>query len=78
MAIAALYRFLSELSRQSLDQIAVHWREHGPPDNVMDRILEVRENPGVWRSLLLDDADFDNDATQASDHDADRSPPGTL
>ncbi|MCY3659993.1 MAG: Uma2 family endonuclease [Caldilineaceae bacterium] len=69
MAIAALYRFLPELSRQSLDQIAVHWRAHGSPDNVMDRILEVQQNPGAWRSLLLDDA--------VSDHDADRSLPGT-
>ena len=53
MAVAALYRFLPELPRSSLDQIAAHWQEHGLPDNVMDRILEVRDTPGAWRSLLL-------------------------
>ena len=53
MAIATLYSFLSELPRCSLDQIAVHWQEHGLPDNVMDRILAVRETPGEWRFLLL-------------------------
>lgn len=61
MAIVALDRFLSELSRSSLDQIAAHWREHGLPDNVMDRILAVRETPGEWRAWLLPGTDPDAD-----------------
>ncbi len=61
IAAAALYRFLPELPRPSLDQIAAHWREHGLPDNVMDRILAVRETPGAWQALLLPDADPDAD-----------------
>ena len=61
MAIAALYRFLSELPQPSLDQIAAHWRAHGVPDNVMDHILAVRETPSTWRALLLPGADPDAD-----------------
>ncbi|MYA05882.1 MAG: Uma2 family endonuclease [Caldilineaceae bacterium SB0664_bin_22] len=61
MAIAALYSFLPELPRPSLDQIAAHWREHGLPDNVMDHILAVRETPSMWRALLLPGVDSDAD-----------------
>ncbi len=53
MAIAALNALLSNhLHSGYRDQIAVHWREAGPPSDVMDRILQVQQEPNEWRSLL--------------------------
>ena len=55
MAVGLLPAYLgATLNSEHLDRIEVHWREHGPPDNVMDRILHVRKVPREWRSLLGD------------------------
>ncbi len=59
VAIAVLHRLLSELPVQDRDRIATHWQEHGPPANVVDRILEIQQTPAEWRSLLLDAPDED-------------------
>lgn len=50
-----------------LEQIEEAWREHGPPPDVMDRILAVQQTPSEWRSLLLPD-EPDNGNTGDSDH----------
>ena len=66
-AIAALHTFLSgELHPELRDQIANHWREHGPPADVMGRILAVQQTPSGWRSLLLPD---EPDSSDAGDRD---------
>ena len=43
-----------------LDRIMVHWHQHGPPDNVKDCILQVRQAPLAWQSLLRPD-ELDHD-----------------
>ena len=55
-AVAALHAFLSgELRLELRDQIANHWREHGPPPEVINRILAVQQTPSEWRSLIPPD-----------------------
>ena len=69
LAIALLDAQLgSTLSPAHLDRIKAHWHRHGPPDNVQDHILQVRQAPNAWQSLLRPD-EPDND------HEPDRSPP---
>ena len=68
LAVALLDAQLSStLSPANLDRIKAHWHRHGPPDNVQDRILQVRQAPSAWQSLLRPD-EPDND------HEPDRSP----
>lgn len=53
-AVALLNQLLvAELSPNLREQIAAHWKEHGLPPNVIDRILAVQQAPNEWRSLLL-------------------------
>ena len=55
MAVGLLHAYLgATLDSEHLDRIEVHWREHGPPDTVMDRILHVQKVSREWRSLLGD------------------------
>ena len=63
MAMAALH-FLSEhLHARDRDRIAAHWRQAGPPPDVMDRLLQVRQAPAEWRSLLrIPDGNGDADS----------------
>ena len=53
MAMASLHALLSDhLHSRDRDRIAAHWRQAGPPPDVMDRLLQVRQAPAEWRSLL--------------------------
>ena len=52
MAMAALHFLPEHLHSRYRDQIAAHWREAGPPPDVMDRILKVQQTPAEWQSLL--------------------------
>ena len=63
MAMTALH-FLSEhLQDRDRDRIAAHWRQAGPPPDVMDRLLQVRQAPAKWRSLLrIPDGNGDADS----------------
>ena len=63
VAIAALHSLLSNcLHSNHRERIAEYWRREGPPEDVMDRILGVRQTPDEWRALLLPD-DSDNDGS---------------
>ncbi len=49
-----MHRLLSgELAVGYLDRVEAAWRQHGPPADVVDRILAVQKTPDEWRSLLL-------------------------
>ena len=50
--LAALHFLPSHLYSEYGDQIAAHWRDAGPPPDVMDRILKLQQAPGAWRRLL--------------------------
>lgn len=58
----------SMLPPADLDRITTHWHRHGPPDNVQDRILHVRQAPHAWQSLLRPDK-------PNHDHGPDHTPP---
>ena len=61
MAVALLDAYLGlTLPPADLDRITTHWHRHSPPDNVKDRVLQVRQAPYAWRSLLRPD-EPDND-----------------
>ena len=54
VAVAMMHRLLSgELAVGYLDRVEAAWRQHGPPADVVDRILAVQKTPDEWRSLLL-------------------------
>ena len=53
MTIASLHTLPSDhLHSRYQDRIAAHWRKTGPPSDVMNRLLQVRQAPAEWRSLL--------------------------
>ena len=55
-AVALLEAHLgSTLSPADMDRITTHWQRHGQLDNVKNRILQVRQAPHVWQSLLRPD-----------------------
>ncbi len=61
MAVALLDAYWGlTLPPADLDRITTHRHRHNPPDNVKDRILQVRQAPHAWRSLLRPD-EPDND-----------------
>ena len=64
VAIAGLHALLSDhLHSRHRDRIAAHWRQAGPPPDVMDRLLQVRQAPAEWRSLLrIPDGNGDADS----------------
>ena len=69
LAVALLDAHLgSTLSPADLARITEHWHQHGPPDNVQDRILHVRQAPHAWQSLLRPDK-------PNHDHGPDPTPP---
>ena len=69
LAVALLDAYLgSMLPPADLDRITAHWHRHGPPDNVQDRILQVRQAPHAWQSLLRPDK-------PDPDHGPDHTPP---
>ena len=49
-----------ELATTHLNQIEAVWHRDGPPTDVVDRILKVRETPDAWQSLLLPDEPDDD------------------
>ena len=51
-AIDALHFLPGHLYSQYRDEIAAHWRDAGPPPDVMGRILKVQQAPNEWRQLL--------------------------
>ena len=57
----------SELATAHLNRIETVWRRDGPPTDAVDRILQVRETPDAWQSLLLPD--------EPDDQEADHTPP---
>ena len=68
MAVALLRAHLgSELATAHLNRIETVWRRDGPPTDAVDRILQVRETPNAWQSLLLPD--------EPDDQEADHTPP---
>ena len=64
VAIAGLHALLSDhLPSRDRDRLAAHWRQAGPPPDVMDRLLQVRQTPAEWRSLLrIPDGNGDTDS----------------
>lgn len=70
LAVALLEAHLGlMLSPANMDRITTHWHRYGPPDNVKDRILQVRQAPHAWQSLLRPDKPDHN-------HGPDRPPRG--
>ena len=79
VALLLLHDLLSDaLTPADLKLIEEAWHRNGLPTDVVVGILAAHRTPAEWRILLLDDAVSDNDDTQASGRDTDRSPPGTL
>ena len=64
VAVAGLHALLSDhLHSRDRNRIAAHWRQAGPPPDVMDRLLQVRQAPAAWRSLLrIPDGNGDADS----------------
>ena len=61
LAIAMMRNLLSrELAAADLDRVEEAWRRDAPPTDAVDRILQVQETPGQWRSLLLPDTNTGN------------------
>ena len=53
MAVDMLRRCLPGAAEAAVRaRIEEHWRTAGPPENVVDRLLDVQLAPGEWRSLL--------------------------
>ena len=51
-----MHRLLSGvLADVHMDWVEAAWHRNGPPEDVADRILAVREAPNEWQSLLLPD-----------------------
>ena len=50
----------SELATAHLNRIGAVWHRDGPPTDVVDRILKVRETPDAWHALLLPDESDDD------------------
>ncbi len=66
MAADLLHKLLPDtLLPRFRDRLEAHWREHGPPPDVMDRALAVRETPTEWRPLLQSTDENDD---RGSDH----------
>ena len=60
MAVAMLRSLLPrELAPADLFRVEEIWHRDGPPTDVVDRILQVRETPDAWHSLLLPDENED-------------------
>ena len=68
-AIAMLHRVLPDDAEPALrEQIAERWRAEGPPEDVIDRLLDVQLAPSEWRSLLDFPPDDESDRT-STPHD---------
>ena len=62
-AIAMLHRVLPDDAGPALrEQIAERWRAEGPPEDVIDRLLDVQLAPREWRSLLDIPPDDESDS----------------
>ena len=64
MAMASLHTLLSDhLPSRDRNRIAAYWRQAGPPPDMLDRLLQVRQTPAEWRSLLrIPDGNGDADS----------------
>lgn len=42
------------MTAAQMDRVEAHWRQHGPPDDAVERALTVRDASATWRDLLVE------------------------